>query len=45
MTARGVKIDVQYSTRAYVQVREFVFQHPSRVWEILPDVVLWYPWL
>ena len=45
MTARGVPVEVQYYTRAYVQIGEFLYQHHLKVPEILPDVVLWSPFL
>ena len=45
MTARDVQVEGQYYTRASVRVGEFVFRHHFKVLEILPDVVLWSPWL
>ena len=45
VTAGGVQVEVRYYTRAYVRVPEFVFQYHFKVMEILPDVVLGFPWL
>ena len=45
MTAGGVQVEVQYYTRAYGRVGEFIFQHHFKVLKIAPDVVLALPWL
>ena len=45
LTAGGVQVEVRYYTRAYVRVGELVFQHHSKVLEILPNVVFGLPWL
>ena len=45
LTAGGVQVEVRYYTRVYVEVGELVFRHHFKVLEILPDVVLWLPWL
>ena len=45
LTAGGVQVEIQYYTRAYVRLGEFVFGRNFKVLEILPDVVLGLPWL
>ena len=36
---------MQYYTRTYVRVGEFIFRYHFKVLEIVPDVVLGLPWL
>ena len=45
MSAGGVQVEARYYTKANVRVGEFVFRHHSKDLEILPDLVLWLPWL
>ena len=45
LTAGGVQVEVRYYTGAYVRVVELVCRHHFKVLDILPDVVLWLPWL